>query len=185
MRQQALIDELRSSHLAREDGLPLLDPTTPIVPPPHIETMADIRHALVGRYADLAERGCPSRLVHVLGQGAPHPGCRQDRPGVGDHQQSHPGRDELSRYAATAHNQAMLGEPIRAGRFPNQMGADIEGAGTPASRCRGTRSSLSRGHGRGVEPEFRPHLRQRHAQHAGVRISGEGGRALHRGLADR
>jgi hypothetical protein len=138
--QQAnLVEQLRAQHLAREGGLPLEGPTMPITPPPHIRNAGDMQD-LVGRYADLAQQGEPYRDWYTS-SGQAILGHAGDDPEMADKIAS--GLATTSRrtdvasntmHAITMHNQAMVGDPIRAGAFPNTMGKSGEGiyyAGNP------------------------------------------------------
>jgi hypothetical protein len=130
--QAALVDRLRTQHLAREDGLPLEGPTVPITPPPHIQTAADMQD-LVGRYADLAQRGQAYRDWYTS-SGRAILGHAGDDPEMADKfagglAATSPRTDVAGNtmHAITMHNQAMVGDPLSAGAFPQSMGPRVEG----------------------------------------------------------
>ena len=133
MRQQALIDELRSVPPSARGRAAIARP--------------DDADRAAAAYRDDGRHGRPGRPLRRPGSkrdalrdwytssGKAILGAAGESPEMADKiaqglaitSKATPVATNLS-YAATAHNQAMLGGPIRAGRFPNQMGADIEGA---------------------------------------------------------
>jgi hypothetical protein len=133
--QGQLINTLRDQHLARgEAGLPLTGAAgkEPIAPPPHIQTMDDF-NGLVDRYSGLVSEGMPyakdwypesgaATLFHAGGD--PEIAGKLTQAQAGTSQQT-PVPVNL-RSAVTGHYQAMLGEPIKTGLFPNQMGKALE-----------------------------------------------------------
>lgn len=125
-----LADQLRQLHWARNDPLPLLGATHPIVPPPHIQTMDDF-NALVQRNADQAMLGKDFRDWYPSSGGSVYYHMGEDKPlstaFAGGAAATSPGTDVASNatHAITLHNQAMAGDPLSAGRFPDKMGAQV------------------------------------------------------------
>jgi hypothetical protein len=130
--QNQFIDELRQMHQARDDGLPLSGAAQPIAPPPHITSHDDMA-GLVGRYADLAQQGEAAKDWY-LDSG------RAIAAAAGDTDRANKfaaalagtssGTDVASNLqaAVTMHNQAMVGDPLSAGRWPQAMGKQVSGA---------------------------------------------------------
>jgi hypothetical protein len=121
--------DLRTQHLAREDGLPLSGAQQPVSPPPHIQTPEDM-DGLVNRYAGLAETGAAARDWYaksgqaiLAAAGNPEAADRfaaalavsSPRTSVADN----------AAKAVTLWNQAMTGEPVLAvgGQGGRQIGA--------------------------------------------------------------
>jgi hypothetical protein len=124
-------DRLRSEHLARgDDALPLSGARMPVTPPPHIQSSGDVA-GLVNRYADLAQEGEAAKNWY-LESGRAIANASNDLETAGKFTsaiaRTSPQTDVAANltHAITLHNQAMVGDPLSAGRFPAAMGADVE-----------------------------------------------------------
>jgi hypothetical protein len=128
---ESLGDQLRRQHLARgDDALPLSGAKMPVTPPTHIQTPEDVS-GLVNRYADLAQEGEAAKNWY-LESGRAIANASNDLETAGKFTsaiaRTSPQTDVASNltHAITLHNQAMVGDPLSAGRFPAAMGADVE-----------------------------------------------------------
>ena len=130
--QNQFVDELRQMHLARDDGLPLSGATQPIAPPPHIQSHDDMA-GLVSRYADLAQQGEAAKDWY-LDSGRAIAAAAGDTERADKFAAALAGTSSGSevasnlQHAVTMHNQAMVGDPLSAGRFPTAMGQRVSGA---------------------------------------------------------
>jgi hypothetical protein len=123
-------EQLRAAHLENEDALPLTGAQMKVTPPPHVTNEEEL-NGLVGRYVDDVLRGLPGRYWYEKsGRGIlEHTGSPEvATPFAGGLARTSPQTDVASNmtHAITLHNQYMAGDPLRAGRFPNAMGADVE-----------------------------------------------------------
>jgi hypothetical protein len=129
--QGEFVGRLRDAHLARDDALPLVGKQAVIEPPPHIQTDADMT-GLVNRYADLAQQGAPWRDWYtrsgqaILAAAGGDPSAADKVAAAAARTSTGTDVDSNMLAAITMHNQAMAGDPLRAGRFPNQMGPAVE-----------------------------------------------------------
>jgi len=121
---------LRQMHLADPNAIPLYGARQEVTLPPHIRNMDDF-DALVQRNADLAERGQVARPWYRDSGEAINYATGGDQPlntaFAGGLSRTSPGTDVASNatHAITLHNQAAVGDPMTAGRFPVAMGGDV------------------------------------------------------------